>query len=57
MKAFKATYTKNGSGPETKLIGAHTFTAAAKKAEFEEQDDAMKQLTLVSLETTDEVIL
>lgn len=52
MKAFEATYTKKGSAEEVKLIGANTFTAAARKAE-----DVDESLELVKLELTDKVIL
>lgn len=54
MKAFEATFTKNGSNPEVILIGANSMSAAAKKAEGEEEVDAKE---LVKLELTEKVIL
>lgn len=54
-KAYEATYTKNGSGPETMLVGANSLSAAAKKAE--EYAEQNKGTELVKMELTDRVIL
>lgn len=53
MKAFLATYTKNGSESEEILVGANSLSAAAKKAEPDEKSGK----ELVKLELTDKVIL
>lgn len=58
MQAFKATYQefgKDGKGTEiSKMIGAGTFSGAAKKAEGQQVAGALE---LIRLETTNEVIL
>ena len=55
MKAYKATFTVNGSGPETVLVGANSISSAAKKAEEAIEDNPKKEL--VQVELTQEVIL
>ncbi len=55
MKAYEATFTKNGSGPETMLVGANSLSAAARKAE--EFQEANKGAELIELKLTEKVIL
>lgn len=52
MKCYEATYEKNGSNPETKLVAAASMVHAAKKAA-----DVDEKLELVKLELTDKIII
>lgn len=55
MRAYEAVFTKNGSGPETMLVGANSLSAAARKAE--EYQEEHPGTELVELKLTETVIL